>query len=131
MPFYHVVGAVETLIVTNHEVLTDEPWEMPIQTEASPGVEGVGHLVDKRKSRQLSLRAWAQGYETIDAVYDALETIDNLQGDDVTVRWKQGATTQHDWTNCTFVGFERQAPNWDPESGWMVFGTFRWIQRQP
>jgi hypothetical protein len=131
MAFYHVDGS-ETLIVTYHEVLRESEWEMPVQVEASPGVEGVGHLVDKRKQRPISLRCWYQGFSTIGEIYTGCANLDALQGVNVTVRWKQGGTTQYDWDNCTFVGFTREGPpQWDPEHGWWIRGTLHWVQRLP
>lgn len=106
------------------------PIAQGVQEMAYPGVAGVQHLIDKKKSRQLRCRFTIDAKANKAAMETAISAINAKQGELTgTLTGPHGET----YEQCTFLGFVQEGPAFYSAGGTVGLvqrGTLNWIQRK-
>lgn len=113
-----------------HGVMERGPWRQPIQSYELPGVVGVGHMIDGRKERSLSVEMIDRSFASYEALEDAMAEYDDQNGT-LTGTINMSGELEATFQNCTFVGATYDKIKWDPNWEYYVRATLHWIQRSP
>ena len=103
------------------------PISQPRQEVTFPGVKGVSHIVDERKTRQITIPYTLHNYGSEAALETVLLAIDRQQGED-------GTLTQNGiaYQRCTFDGFRHGPIDYSAGGsvGYLVSGQLVFTQRR-
>jgi hypothetical protein len=101
-----------------------------LQELAFPGVLGVAHLVDARKSRRLRCTYTIDGRASAQVIHNVISEINSYQG---RLTGTVTGPNSETYERCTFLGFTPAGPlqySAGGTVGWLVRGTLEWIQRR-